>query len=86
MPLPMPDAGAAAAPAAPSGAGGAKVVDPAPQSLTGLETAAGGLGGGGGEGAGPGDGISGPDQFRRGIGTRIPPQLNQSLAGIMRAY
>lgn len=70
------DAGAGGGDGGPSGA---KVIDPAssngsPASMQGLMAA-------GGDASAPGDNISGPTQFRGGIGTRLLPEQNSPLSG-----
>lgn len=69
----------------PDPAGGAKVIAPDPAPMAGLQSAMGG-GGGDYESAGPGAQLSGPTMFRNGIGSRIPPNLAATLAGLRRAY
>lgn len=80
----VPPAASASAPPVASGPAGSKVVEPEPDSMAGLQAAAGG--GGGDFGGGAGDNISGPSRFRQGIGQRIPPQMSMALAGLRQAY
>ena len=60
------------------GGGGPIAATPAMSpSMAGLQA-----GGGGGEMGGSMQQLSGPSRFRQGIGTRIPPQMSQSLAAL----
>lgn len=77
----LPPAPISTAPVPPSGN---KILEPEPDSMAGLQAAA---GGGGGDFSGSaGDEISGPSKFRQGVGQRIPPQYSAALAGLRQAY
>lgn len=91
-PAPPPAGGGASAPInaspiglAPTAPGGGKVVMPETDSMAGLRAAAGGEGGGDMGGAGD-ENLSGPSQFRQGVGTRILPQYSASLAALRQVY
>ena len=83
--VPKPEAPTAPgtpAPAAPTTGGGPIVTaKPTAPSMQGL------LNGGGGDMGGSGvEQLSGPSRFRQGIGSRILPQMSQSLAALRQVY